>query len=197
MIKGLFKDWETKDVMAVGAVSRAQTGFSFVRRCLDEYPHGTLRAEAVSPPYSRQINILIAYNFELILNSLMFIGLLNNTENDLISEVKVGHRLDVLWNKIKSTDTRNLFGIKNIQLKNKDVFKFYEINFEDKKLVTIHNLNNIRYDINDFRDEETTKLRPSVSDEENIVNAVEISRKLSKDIMEYIYKKYPDNLSKT
>ncbi|NCN52665.1 hypothetical protein GW943_02545 [Candidatus Parcubacteria bacterium] len=175
--------------MAVGAISRAQTGFGFVGRCLKEDSPGTLRAEAVSPPYSRQINILIAYNFELILNSLMFMESLSNTEIDLIEEAKVGHRLDVLWNKIKSTSTKDLFGIKNIQLKNKAVFKFYEVEFEDKKLVTIHDLNNIRYDINDFRNKETTKLRPSVSDEENIVNAVETLEKLSKNIMDYIYKK--------
>lgn len=176
--------------MAVGAVSRAQTGVGFVSRCLDEYPHGTLRAEAVSPPYSRQINILIAYNFELILNSLMFMESLSNTEHDLIEEAKAGHRLDVLWNKIKSTSTKYFFGIKNIQLKNKGEFKFYEIEFEDKKPVTVHDLNNIRYDINDFRNKETTKLRLSVSDEKDIVTAVETLEKLCKNIMDYIYKKY-------
>lgn len=196
MMKSLFKKWEVKDVMAVGAISRAQSGFGFISRCLDEYPHGTLRAEAVSPPYSRQINILIAYNFELILNSLMFMGSSNNTENDLIEEAKVGHRLDVLWNKIKTTSTNNLFDINNIQLKNKDMFKFYEIEFVDGKRITLHDLNNIRYDINDFRNKEETKLRPSVSDEEDIVDAVEILGKLSKSIMEYIYKKCPDKLSK-
>ena len=189
-MKNHFRGWKTKDVLAVGAISRAQTGFSFVSRCLDEYPHGTLRAEVVSPPYSRQINILIAYNFELILNSLMFMGSLNNTESDLIEEAKVGHRLDVLWNKIKSTSKKDLFGIKNIQLKNKDVFKFYEIEFEDRKIVTVHDLNNIRYDINDFRNKETTKLRSSISDEENMVTTAETLEKLRKNIMNDIYKKY-------
>lgn len=189
-MKEHFKGWTIKDVMAVGATSRANTGFGFVSRCLDEYPHGTLRAEAVSPPYSRQINVLISYNFELILNSLIFIGSLENDESALIEEVKKGHRLDLLWSKIKDTDAKNLFGIKNIQFKNEGVFKFYQIEFEDKKFVTIHDLNNIRYDINDFRNKETAKLRPSISDEENIVNAVETLEKLSKNVMDYIYEKY-------
>tara|TARA_B100001540_G_C15500967_1_gene503549 strand:- start:310 stop:672 length:363 start_codon:yes stop_codon:yes gene_type:complete len=117
-------------------------------------------------------------------------GSLNNTESDLIEEAKVGHRLDVLWNKIKSTSKKDLFGIKNIQLKNKDVFKFYEIEFEDRKIVTVHDLNNIRYDINDFRNKETTKLRSSISDEENMVTTAETLEKLSKNIMNDIYKKY-------
>ena len=113
-MKDHFRGWESKDVLAVDAVSRAQTGFGFVERCLDYYPHGTLRAEATSPPYSRQINILIAYNFELILNSFMFMESQKSTENDLINEAKVGHKLDVLWSKIKDYGTEDLFGIKDI-----------------------------------------------------------------------------------
>lgn len=187
-----FKGWKVKDVLAIGAVSRAQTGFGFVSRCLDNPPHGTLRAEAVSPPYSRQINILIAYNFELILNSLLFMCSSSNIENDLIEEAKMGHRLDLLWNKIKDTNTNDFFGIKNVGLKNKDVFKFYEVEFEEGQSVTVHDLNNIRYDLNDFRGQEAVKLRPSVSDEENIVNAVEAFEKLAKNVVEHVYKEYSD-----
>ena len=72
------------------------------------------------------------------------------------------------------------------------VFKFYEVEFEDGLPVIVHDLNNIRYDINDFRDQEATKLRPSVSDEENIVKAVEVFERLAKSIMEHVYKKYSD-----
>jgi len=187
-----FNDWKVNDVLAIGAASRAKTGFGFVSRCLDEYPHGTLRAEAVSPPYSRQINILISYNFELILNSLMFMRSSKNDENDLIEEAKTGHQLNILWNKIKDANSTDLFGIENVNLENKGIFKFYKIEFENGKFVIVHDLNNIRYDINDFRDEGATKLRPSISDEENITNSVEIFEKLSKCAIEHIYKKYPD-----
>jgi len=190
-----FEGWEVKDVLAIGAVSRAKAGFGFVSRCLDDPPHGTLRAEAVSPPYSRQINILIAYNFELILNSLLFMCSSSNTENFLIKEAKMGHRLDLLWNKIKDTNTNELFGIKNVGIKNKDVFKFYEVEFEDGRSVIVHDLKNIRYDLNDFRGQETAKLRQSVSDEKNIVNAVKTFEKLAKSVVEHIYEGYSDKLS--
>jgi hypothetical protein len=185
-----FEGWKVKDVLAFSAVSRAQTGFCFISRCLDNPPHGTLRIEAVSPPYSRQISILIAYNFELILDSLLFMSSLSNLEDDLIEEAKTRHRLDLLWNKIKDTNTNDLFGIKNIGLKNKNIFIFYEVEFEDGRSVIVHDLNNIRYDLNDFRGQEAVKLRPSVSDEENIVKAVVIFEKLAKSTIEHVSNKY-------
>ena len=186
----LFDGWAVNDFLAVGSAHRAQTGFGFISRCLDEYPQGTLREEAISAPYSRQIDVLVSYNFELILDAGIFASSSKNTEQELILETKTGHNLAILWDKMPR-DMRNFLSIKSITHNKKGIFESYKIKLDNDEILIVEDLNSIRYDIKDFRGKETTHLRElSRGDGSKYEKTIEISKELSKKLLESLYSKY-------
>lgn len=155
--QGYFDVWRLNDLLAIQAVERAQSGFTFLREVLKNPVLGPL---ATTIPCCRQVDILVSHNFELLLNAAVFCGADKSfaTQSELIDLVRVNHRLDVLLLKI-SHETRAIVGITAIARRTQDIFIHYDVTFIDGEKYTIHDLKNIRYDFNDFRGKEATQLR--------------------------------------
>ena len=185
-----FDNWKLNDVLAVGAASRAQGAFFFIGDILD--PKNFLRQEATSAPNSRQVHVLISYNFELFLNAAVFLSSNKTTEKEIIGEAKIGHKLDKLWNLVTSADIKNIIGIKNIEKKSAGISEYYEIKFNDESIIIIHDFNNIRYDISDIRGEDgNKKLRPTIKEEGSMDVTLDVLKKISTKLVDHLFSKYP------
>jgi hypothetical protein len=185
-----FNGWPVNDVLAVGAASRAQTGFGFIGRCLDKHPQGTLRAESISAPYSRQIDVLISYNFELLIDAGIFASFPLLDEKELLKKVRGGrHSLDREWEKVSSPQVKSLFEIKYFLSKRNGEFKYYEVALNNGEVLIIEDHIDIRFDIKDFRDQMPNKLRLMSSKGDSMDSAVKFSSFTSKKIIDYLYTK--------
>jgi len=191
-MNGLWKGWEVKDVLAIGASSRADTGFHFLSEILEvDY---MLRSLAVSAPCSRQMNLLISHNFEMMLDAAVWMSSSKTDENTLMSEVNVNHSLHVLWPRVTSKEVRELVGIKSIRQvgdKGKDTFIHYKVAFHDGMETIVHDLKNIRYDINDFRGKEKRNLRRPESEGTEMDETIKRLGKVAKRLSKHLYDKYP------
>ncbi|KKR50314.1 MAG: hypothetical protein UT84_C0012G0017 [Candidatus Curtissbacteria bacterium GW2011_GWA1_40_16] len=185
-----FKGWSVSDVLAFSAASRAKTGFSFIERCLDEYPNGTLRDESVSSPYSRQIDILISYNFELILDAGVFMSSSKSSEHEILNEVKGLHTLDRKWQKVTVPEIKSLLGINDVVEQKNGVFKYYSVTLGSGEILSVEDLIDIRYDIRDFREKEPQYLRLTAMKDSSFDKITQTSKNIAGKIMKYIEEKY-------
>lgn len=185
MATKLFRDWKINHILAVGSATRAQTGFHFLETILDRKYF--LRQEAVSPPYSRQVNILISHNVEMLFDSAVLISSKKSTEQELINELKVNHNLKRLWDNITDCSYRKLLGVQDVIPKSQNIFKYYDVRLDDGFNLNVHDLKNIRYDINDFRDKESENLRRLQDESINMDGAVSAFTAASKRILDILY----------
>ena len=184
-----FKGWKVNDVLAVSAASRAQAGFQFISEILN--PGCILRQEATSAPYSRQVNILVSHNFELLLDAGAFISSAKTSEKELINEVKVKHKLDKLWSLITDSSAKAILEIKDVKSESRNIFEYYNVELNIGKMFVIHELKNIRYDLADFRGQESNKLRPSLNEADSMDEIVDFFKNTSKKLCAHLHLKYP------
>jgi hypothetical protein len=185
-----FKDWSVGDFLAFSAAARAQTGFMFIERCLDEYPQGTLRSESIGIPYSRQVDILISYNFELILDAGVFMNSSKLSEAEMLSEVKGIHSLENKWKKVVNLETKKILEIESIVQKKKDIFKYYSVTLNSGEIFHVEDHIDIRYDIRDSRGKETEFLRSNGSKGSAFDEITKLSKNIAHNIMRHIEEKY-------
>lgn len=187
--KSHFSKWELRDLYAVQYASRAQSGFQFLSDIL--HPDYFLRHEATSAPVSRQMFILISYNFELLLDAAVCICSIKNSENDLKREINVTHNLSTLWGRVTNKEIRNLMQIDRIKSPKEGAsFPYFEILLRNNKIIKIPEFRNVRYDIADFRGREREVLRPAQKEEETMDNAIQTFSEAAKSITSRLYSKY-------
>lgn len=185
-----FNNWKLADLFAVQYASRAQNGFQFLIDILN--PDHFLHYEATSAPVSRQIYILISYNFELLLDAAVCASSSKNTEADLDKEVNVNHQLGLLWGKVIEKDIQKIMQIRKIKPPRQGhFFEHFEVYLNSGEIITIPEFRNVRYDVTDFRGRENTNLRSTMVEKESMKLAIDTFAKVSKDMTSYLYAKYP------
>ncbi|MDD3085383.1 MAG: hypothetical protein PHU32_05865 [Candidatus ainarchaeum sp.] len=136
--------------------------------------------------YNRSIDILLSYNFELILKLLILLSIGNE---EFIKKIKPKggelriHELDKLFKKVsqQKREEANIRCIEKIGNKDKDQFVYYKITTIDKKAFTIQDFINIRYDftINKIRktkEKEVKKLKEIIKEFKIIKDIYEKAR---------------------
>lgn len=114
--------------------SRGLMGFYF----LEDLFSDTEDDEYCDFAYVRIFIILISYNFELILKSIVVLENINNSE---IKEQIKHHKLDDLFKKISKKD---IYDIEEI-IKKDNPYINYEILFKNKEKIVIEDFIDIRY----------------------------------------------------
>lgn len=188
MTESFFKNWSVRDVLAFSAAMRAQTGFGFLKRILDK--NSGLYNEATSVPASRQMNILISHNFELLLDASVLTCSQKDSEQELRNELKVNHNLEALWKLITLEEFKDMIGVNTIKFVRKNVFEYFEVKLKDQKTYTIHELKNIRYDLYDFRGKENERLRVSAKESESMIKVVDAFYVGTKALTTFLDAKY-------
>jgi hypothetical protein len=185
-----FTKWGLADLFAIQYASRAQSGFQFLVDILN--PDYFLHQEATSAPVSRQMHLLISYNFELLLDAAVCASSSKETEAELDKEVSVNHQLGSLWGKVTKTDVRKVLDIKRIKPpRENDTFENFEIYLNSGEVIVIPEFRNIRYDVTDFRGRENASLRSAVTEKEAMKFAIHTFADASKKMTSYLYSKYP------
>lgn len=185
-----FTNWQLADLFAVQYASRSQSGFQFLIDILN--PDYFLHQEAASAPISRQMYILISYNFELLLDAAVCACSSKGTEADLDKEVSVNHQLGSLWGKVTKKDVQKLMQIKQIKPpRENDFFEHFEVYLNGGEVITIPEFRNVRYDVTDFRGRENTALRSTAVEGESMKFAIQTFADVSKAMTSYLYSKYP------
>lgn len=189
VVNSFFVNWKLADLFAVQYAHRAQSGFQFLIDILN--PNYFLHHEALSAPASRQMYILISYNFELLLDAAVCACSSKKTDSDLDKEVSVNHQLGSLWGKITKNEVRKLMKIKTIKPPlEADFFEQFEVHLNSGEIIAIPEFRNVRYDVADFRGRENTALRSTVIEKGSMQFAIHTFADASKAITSYLYSKY-------
>ncbi len=140
----------TKIELVKRAVGRGGSGLYFIEDILRDKTGGTDSA------FSRSWHILISFNFELILKSILILENEKNSKSEILKSIK-NHDLDKLS---KTIDTKSLekYGITSITKKVDNNFISYVVKMSEKRgNIIIEDLTDIRYD---FQKNELRKIEP-------------------------------------
>lgn len=129
----------TKQKLAERAVSRGSSGLYFIDDVLRN------KNGATDAAFSRSWLILLSFNFELILKSILILESKHTTQKDILNEIK-SHDVDKL-SKIIDVAILSKYGINSIKKKITNSFIYYVVEMMNKKdKVIIQDLTDIRYD---------------------------------------------------
>ena len=132
-------DKNENEILAMGAIFRANSGLHFLNQCLTYIHRGGTDAA-----FSRSIYILFSYNFELILKACILLGSQQTMKIDLIEEIK-SHNLEKLSKKLSGNVLGEL-DIKSIQREENSGFIEYVIEMISGDNIVIQDLIDVRYD---------------------------------------------------
>jgi hypothetical protein len=156
MVANPTKTKNTKQILAERALARAQTGLYFLEDIMRNVRGGTDGA------YSRSRYILLAYNFELILNSLFILASKKTTREDIINELisaSKKHDFEKLFNQIPVPFR---LGINKVKKDESSGFVEYHIELSDKQKIIVQDLIDVRYD---FKKDILRKTNPNEATE--------------------------------
>jgi hypothetical protein len=129
-----------KQILAERALIRAQSGLYFLEDIMRHVNGGTDGA------YSRSRYILLAYNFELILNSLFILASQKSNRGDIIKDLIFAakkHDFASLFNQIPISSR---LGILKIEKDERSGFIEYHVELDNNKKIMIQDLIDVRYD---------------------------------------------------
>lgn len=138
--KVILKTKDIKQVLAERALSRASGGLYYLNDIMRNVQGGTDGA------YSRSRYILLAYNFELILNALFILASKKTTREDIIRELILAsknHDFEKLFNRIP---VLLRFGINKVQKDKSNGFIEYRVELDNKNKIVVQDLIDVRYD---------------------------------------------------
>jgi len=127
------------EILAKGAIFRANSGVHFLDQCLTHIHKGGTDAA-----FSRSLYILFSYNFELILKARILLASRQTKREDLIKEIK-SHDLEKLSKKLSENALCD-FDIKSIQKRESSGFTEYVIEIANGNRIVIQDLVDVRYD---------------------------------------------------
>lgn len=128
-----------KNILVSRAIGRAEGGLYFLDECLN-----LIHKNGTDSAFSRSIYILLSYNFELILKSLVILSRNNIKKEDLVRGLN-HHDLMKLSRELPESDL-NEIGIRKIQKGNNNGFLEYEIEMIIGDKIVIQDLIDVRYD---------------------------------------------------
>lgn len=168
-----------KQKLARQAIERANGGLDFLEECLRNKHGGTDVA------WSRSWYILLSFNFELILNSLLILESDKKKRSDIIKDiksVKPSHDFEKLSQKI-SNERLSSSGIKSIKKTQSRGFTAYIVKAINKKQIIVQDLVDVRYD---FKKDNLRQIDPNEKDriKEEIKSLQEIVRRIQNNIQD-------------
>ncbi len=131
-----------KQKLAERALVRAQTGLHFLDECLWNRHGGT------DPAFSRSWYILMTYNFELIINTLLILSSSKQTNEEIIKEImsiKPAHDFKKLAGHV-SREILDSVGINKISKRSVGGFIEYEVYLADGNHIILQDIVDVRYD---------------------------------------------------
>jgi len=145
------------EILAKGAIFRANSGFWFLEECLTYIHRG-----GTDVAFSRSLYILFSYNFELILKARILLESRQTRRDDLIKEIK-SHDLEELSKRL-SKNALNGLDIKNIRRGESSGFTEYVIEMFSGDKIVLQDLVDVRYDfvknsLRKFDPEESNKMK--------------------------------------
>jgi len=162
------------EILAKGAIFRANSGLHFIDECLTHIHRGGTDAA-----FSRSLYILFSYNFELILKARILLASRQTKREDLIKEIK-SHNLEKLSYKLLKENLGDL-DIKNIQQRESSGFTEYFIEMVSGDNIVVQDLVDVRYDF------DKDSLRNSVSNEsERMKSEVKVMLNMTKKVMKML-----------
>lgn len=166
-----------KALLVDRALHRAITGLYFLEDYMRDKSGGTDGA------YSRSWYILLSYNFELILDSLVLFASEKNTRNELINElvsVRPTHDYEKLSKKVPDQLLLSV-GIQSIKKESMNGFVQYRASLTNGRCVVVQDLVDVRYD---FKKDSYRSIDPNEKDriKVEITDLQEIIKKIQKSV---------------
>jgi hypothetical protein len=164
-----YKNMDDKKLLIERITGRAYGGLVFMRRCLE-----VIHTKGTDAAFSRQIYILLSYNFELILKSAIILFRKEKNKDDLIKGLNY-HDLEKLSKEI-SVNNLNSVDIKTIKKINNN-FISYEIETIRGDKINIQDIIDVRYDfekdaLRDIDPEESEKIKKEIEIMEEIIKKI-------------------------
>lgn len=128
--------------LAQRAILRASSGLYFIEEIIRN------RGDSTDGAYSRSWYILLSFNFELILNSLIALESKGVTNDEVIRDimkVKPSHDFEKLSKSI-SPELLKKVGLVSVHKQSKGGFIEYEVTMQDGGKVFVQDLIDVRYD---------------------------------------------------
>ncbi len=163
-------------ILAQRAIGRASSGLYFIDEII------RFRGDSTDLAYSRSWYILLAFNFELILNALIAFESKGATKDDVIKDimkVKPPHDFEKLFQSVSPKLLASV-GFVSVKKQSNGGFVEYEVLMSDGNKIHIQDLIDVRYD---FRKDELRKSDPQEiprikSELRSLLLAVDIVTKL-------------------
>lgn len=127
-------------VLAERALARAKAGLYFLEDIMFNVNGGTDAA------YSRSRYILLAYNFELILNTLFILASSKTAKEDIINELMLAAKKHDFVNLFNKIPINFHFGINKINKDESSGFIEYLIELSNGEKIVVQDLIDVRYD---------------------------------------------------
>jgi len=129
-------------ILAQRAITRASSGLYFIDEII------RFRGDSTDGAFSRSWYVLLSFNFELILNSLIALESKGKSNQEVMKDimsVRPAHDYEKLFQKI-STELLSEVGLISIKKQSKNGFIQYEVFFKDGSEAYIQDLVDVRYD---------------------------------------------------
>jgi len=145
------KDGDAKQILAERVLSRAQSGLYYLEDIMRNVQGGTDAA------YSRSRYILLAYNFELILNALFILASKKTTQKDIIDELVSASKKHDFANLFSRIPISLRLGISKVKKEEISGFIEYRVELNDGYEIMVQDLIDVRYD---FKKDDLRKFNP-------------------------------------